>query len=359
MIAERELARVEDAGADLRLVTAEEVEFEKAAKADNTWRAYAQDWAGFTLWLTGVSRHAEKGVWLDACREALGATVSDVKRYIREALEVGVPALVRDGSGWRVELHTHKPASIARRISGISQGFLTSGAPNPCADPSVKRTLAAARRKYAEVAGERHEPIVKRVAAADRDTLIRMLCSTDRDTNRMRRLRDRALLLIGMAGALRRSELVALHAADLEFGPDGLVITIRRSKTGQDEQQEVRVCYGSGDVCPIRALQDWTGAAGIIEGPLFRPVNRHQQVAATALSGSAVAEIVRRHAAGSGLNPKDFGGHSLRAGFITQAACAGAGLHEIMEQSRHKTPAVAMGYIRRAKGFDNPALKLW
>ena len=359
MIAEREIVRFEEAGADLQLVTAEEVEFEKAAKSDNTWRAYARDWAGFTFWLTGVSVQAPKEEWLEACREALGATVSDVKRYIREALEGGVPALVRDGSGWRVDMHTHKPASIARRISGISQGFLTSGASNPCADPSVKRTLAAARRKYAEAAGERHEPIVRRVKAADKDVLLRMLFAADRDTNTTRRLRDRALLLVGMAGGLRRSELVALHVADLEETPDGLIVTIRRSKTGQEEQQEVRVRYGEGDVCPVRALRDWLEAAGITEGPLFRPVDRHGHVALGALSASAVAEIVKARAAAAGLNSTEYGGHSLRAGFITQAAVQGAGLPEIMEQSRHKTPAVAMSYIRRAKGFDNPALKLW
>lgn len=359
MIAEREIVRFEDAGADLQLVTAEEVEFEKAAKSDNTWRAYARDWAGFTFWLTGVSVQAPKEEWLEACREALGATVSDVKRYIREALEGGVPALVRDGSGWRVDMHTHKPASIARRISGISQGFLAAGVPNPCDDPAVKRTLAAARRKYAEAAGERHEPIVRRVRAADKDALLRMLFAADRDTNTTRRLRDRALLLVGMAAALRRSELVALHVADLENTPDGLIIIIRRSKTGQDEQQEVRIRYGEGDVCPVRALQDWLGAAGITEGPLFRPVDRHGHVAMSALSGCGVAGVVKRCAAAAGLNPTEFGGHSLRAGFITQAAVSGAGLPEIMEQSRHKTPAVCMSYIRRAKGFDNPALKLW
>lgn len=257
-----------------------------------------------------------------------------------------------------MELHTHKPSSIARRITGIGRHFVDEGLPNPCATEVVKCALSGAHRLYAEKAEQLHLPIVRRVKAADRDTLIRMLCATDRDTNRMRRLRDRALLLIGMAGAFRRSELVALHAADIEPGPEGLVTIIRRSQHNRSAQQEVLVRYG-GDVCPVRALQDWLHAAGISDGPVFRPVDRHGNVAISALSATAVGEVVKRLAKAAGLNPKEFAGHSLRAGCVTQAAIDGVSLPQIMAHSRHKTPECVSTCVRMGRRFDNPALSLW
>jgi integrase len=133
-------------------------------------------------------------------------------------------------------------------------------------------------------------------------------------------LRDRALLLLGFAGAFRRSELVALDAADIEETEAGLRVTIRHSKTDQ-EGQGVTIAIARGDVaCLVKALREWLGAAGIEAGPLFRPIDKAGRVARARLTDRSVANIVKAYAKRAGFDASTFSGHSLRSGFLTSAA---------------------------------------
>ena len=171
-------------------------------------------------------------------------------------------------------------------------------------------------------------------------------------------IRDRALLLIGFAGAFRRSELVALDFADVVVSRDGLVVLIRRSKTDQDcEGRKVGIPYGSNpETCPVRALEDWLRQCGFTEGPLFRPVSRFSAVAPARLSAGAVAEIVKKYAAAVGLKAAEFAGHSLRSGLATSAAMAGASERSIMAQTGHRSVNQLRRYIRDGSLFrDNAA----
>jgi integrase len=173
--------------------------------------------------------------------------------------------------------------------------------------------------------------------------------------------RDACLLLLGFAMAARRSELVALTVEDLTATADGLVVTIRRSKTDQEGQgRQTGVPYGSNQMtCPIRATQTWLEASGIETGPLFRSVDRHGRLGNSALSDKAVALIVKRAAERAGLNPNRFAGHSLRSGMATSAARGGATEAQIMEQTGHRSLTVLRRYIRRGTLFDeNAASKL-
>lgn len=174
-------------------------------------------------------------------------------------------------------------------------------------------------------------------------------------------LRDRALILLGYAGALRRSELVALDRSDVEMTRDGLIFTIRRSKTDQEgEGTKIGIPHGSSPAtCPVRALDAWIDAAAIGAGPLFRPIRRGGAVLTDRLSDRSVALIVKRLAGRAGLDPAKYAGHSLRAGLVTQAALAGVAEHVIGRQSRHKSVAVLRGYVRVATLFEqNAAAKL-
>ena len=134
--------------------------------------------------------------------------------------------------------------------------------------------------------------------------------------NRLIDVRDRALILIGFAGALRRSELVALDVDDVDEDADGLVIAIRRSKTDQEAEGEIRgLPYGSHPAtCPVRAWRAWIDASGIETGPAFRGVDRHGRMRPTRLSDRAVADMIKRRATAVGLDGL-FAGHSLRSGF--------------------------------------------
>ena len=131
--------------------------------------------------------------------------------------------------------------------------------------------------------------------------------------------RDRALILLGFAGAFRRSELVGLDVEDCAFGKDGLTVTLRRSKTDQDGAgRKIGIPYGANpDTCPVRTVQAWLELAGIAAGPLFRSINRHGQVQPGRLSGIDVARVVKKLAERAGLDSAKYAGHSLRAGHAT------------------------------------------
>ena len=168
-------------------------------------------------------------------------------------------------------------------------------------------------------------------------------------------LRDRALLLLGFAGAFRRSELVALNVADIRECEAGLRVRISRSKTDQ-EAQGVTIGIVPGAVaCPVRAIKAWLEAAKIMDGPLFRSIAKGERISTERLSDKSVADIVKRHVARLGLDPAAFGGHSLRAGFLTSAAAKGASIFKMMDTSRHKSVDTLRGYVRDAELFRDHA----
>ena len=180
-------------------------------------------------------------------------------------------------------------------------------------------------------------------------------------------IRNRALLLIGFAGAFRRSELVDLDVEDLDFRDEGLVITVRRSKTDQEGQGLLKgIPYGSDrDTCPIRSLQLWLETASITSGAIFRSVNkgdkvilhrrRNGEVIEARLGGRDVARIVKRCAQRAGLDPQRYAGHSLRAGFATTAAERQVPEQEIMDQTGHKSLLMLRRYIRKGSVLKNNA----
>ncbi len=169
--------------------------------------------------------------------------------------------------------------------------------------------------------------------------------------------RDRALLLVGFAGAFRRSELVAIDCADVEPVKQGVVVHVRRSKTDQEGAgRRVGIPHGRTRWCPVTALNDWMGRAGIEDGPVFRPVDRHGRVSDARLSGEAVSLVVKGRAAAVGLDPDDHSGHSLRAGLATSAAAAGVSSWKIRQQTGHASDAMLARYIRDGELFaDNAA----
>jgi integrase len=173
--------------------------------------------------------------------------------------------------------------------------------------------------------------------------------------------RDRAFLLLGFAGAFRRSELVSLDVADVETNREGIVVTLKRSKTDQEGQgRRVGIPYGSNAVtCPVRALNEWLEASAITAGALFRSVNRHGQLRSERLSDKAVALVVKRSAEAAGLDASQYAGHSLRSGLATSAAQAGVSERAIMAQTGHKSLNMVRRYIREGSLFrENAAAKI-
>ena len=170
-------------------------------------------------------------------------------------------------------------------------------------------------------------------------------------------VRDRALIGLGFSGAFRRSELVALDVTDLSFVRRGLEARVRRSKTDQEGHGLTKnIARGSDPTtCTVRAVRDWLELGCIAESPVFRSVDRHGNVRPTRLTGRAVALILKRAAADAGIEEREISGHSLRAGFVTEAKKHGADDAAIMDQTGHKSLAMLQRYHRRAKKWEKPA----
>lgn len=143
---------------------------------------------------------------------------------------------------------------------------------------------------------------------------------------------------------------MALNVGDLDRCAEGLLVRLARSKTDQEGTgATLGVPFGTtADTCPVAALDAWLEAAGIEDGPILRPVDRHGRIRASRLTGRSVARIVQRAAERAGLDPAKYAGHSLRAGFITSAAEADIGERDIMRHSRHKSIPVMRSYVREA-----------
>lgn len=294
-------------------------EFARRSKAESTLRGYRSDWREFCQWCDSHKVRA-----LPAAPDAVAAYIADCTRR----LSVG---------------------SIQRRLNAIAEAHKAMGLDSPTHSAMVANTMKGIRRTKGSA------PVQK--AAALTDDIRRMVEATD---GGLIGLRDRALILLGFAGAFRRSELVGLDVADLAFSRDGLTVTLRRSKTDQEGAgRKVGIPYGSNpDTCPVRTVQAWLEAAAVAAGPLFRSINRHGRVCGQ-LAPVDVARIVKKLAERAGLDPAKYAGHSLRAGHATAAAVAGASERSIMNQTGHRSVQMVRRYIRDGSLFrDNSAGKL-
>jgi site-specific recombinase XerD len=293
--------------------------YQRASKADATVRAYRTDMALF-------------GEWCRRCDvPSLPASPESVAAFLVSEAEAG-----------------RASSTIGRRCAAIRYAHKLAGAADPTDDEGVRATLEGIRRKVGVAPAQK--------AAATAEVLARMLMRTQ-DT--LAGKRDRALLALGFAGAFRRSELVALDVGDLEADREGLRVRVRRSKTDQDGRGFEKTIPHGRFLRPVALVRDWLDAAGIVEGPVFRPVSRSGHVrgltgaAPRRLTTQAVANIVKHYAHLAGLDASAYGGHSLRAGYITTAAEYGADLARIMDQSGHRDPRTVVGYIRRANAFKD------
>jgi site-specific recombinase XerD len=290
-------------------------DFARASKSDATRRAYQTDAADFTAW---CRRHG---------LEPLPASVSTVAAYLA--------GLARSRL---------KASTITRRCAGIRYMHRMAGYDPPTSSEAIKAVLAGIRRSTGTA--------VTRKAPATAESVRIVLQDMPDD---IRGLRDRALLLLGFAGALRRSELVALDVSDLEDTAEGLHIHIRRSKTDQEGAGDfVSIPHGSR-LRPVAAVKEWLQAAGITDGPIFRSIKKGGLVTPDRLSDRTVAEIVKKRMEAAGFDPALFSGHSLRAGFVTSALHHGADILRVMDVTRHREVSTLKCYDRRAKAFKQHA----
>ncbi len=296
------------------------IDFADQALAPATLRAYRADWRHFCA-------------WCQAARWApLPAEAETVAAYLASLAT------------------THRSSAIARRLAALSRAHRLASQPWPTAHPAIRNTLRGIRR--------RHGKPPQQAAALATEEIRRLVATCDRS---LPGLRDRSLLLLGYAGALRRSELVAIDHAHLNFTADGLRLMIPRGKGDQDGMGTVLgIPRGATpETCPVRALQDWLRAASCTRGPVFRGIDKRGVIGLRALHPDAVRQILGKRATLAGLTVatgERLSPHGLRAGFITQAYINGARDEQIMDHTRQKDFRTMRGYVRRAKLVtDSPA----
>ena len=243
--------------------------------------------------------------------------------------------------------HAHSPFTIARRIVGISRAHTSLGLPDPSKSDLARAVLRGLRRTEGKPQ--------RQVSPVLREDLFPML----EQMRGIKGIRDRALLLVGFAAALRRSELVGLNVEDLKFVKEGLLVHLPRSKTDQDgDGRKIAIPFGRTSACPIKAVQHWMDVATISTGAIFRSVSKAGKVSATRLTDQSVALIVKKYAQTLGLPAESYSGHSLRAGLVTSASKAGVSLVKIQQQTGHRSVAMLTRYIRDAQVFENNAAGL-
>ena len=296
------------------------------AKADNTRAAYR---SAVRAWCTWCATHD---------LVPLPAAAPDVAAFLADERDRGLAANTLD-----------------LRRAAIRFLHRAAGLPSPTDDAHVAETLAGIRR-------DAPNPIKKR--AATLAVLRELLAPIPGD---LRGLRDRALLLVGFAGALRRSELAGIRMADLERTDQGFQLTLPRSKGSQTAAAVVPLPYGLTELCPVRALSRWLDAAGITEGAVFRRLWLPPTITAEGpppllvlgvepLTTKSVGRIVQARATAAGFAGHEFGGHSLKRGALSTGMQLGAHAAQLKRLGRHKSFDVLGEYLEFGNLFDNHPL---
>jgi site-specific recombinase XerD len=297
--------------------------------APNTAKAYGYCWKIFTSWCR--DRQYER---LPAC-----------------------PKIVRHFLYWMSQEEEREPRVYKRQtielsLSAIRHYHRGAGYPMPV-DDDVRELMRTIRRKAA-LADERPENAGKRNLRVEQ--LSKLCASMGKEPID---IRDRAIVLVGFASALRRSDLALITIDRLHFEPAVVKVWVPRSKTDQLGKGRYVFLYRSADpaLCPIRALEEWrklrTEYCGNFRGPLFTRFAWNQRTIRTEpLSGRSICLVLQRRLERCGIDPRDYGAHSLRSGYITAANEHGASIRSIMDQSGHASLEVFMRYIKSKPGAN-------
>jgi integrase len=289
------------------------LEFIAAATSENTRRAYQSDVAHFLAW--------------GGC---IPATADQVARYLADHSAV------------------LSMATLARRLAGIRAAHVKRGFPDPTKGDLIRLTFRGIRRRLGQPQ--------RRVGALSSDDLRAIVASLGQST---KDIRDAAVLVVGFAGAFRRSELVAIDCNDIDTREDGILIRIPRSKTDQERHSRVvSIPRVPGLMCPVAALERWLLISQISEGPVFRSVTKGGKILPTRISPEAIACILKNRLQAIGRDPTCYSGHSLRAGFATEAARIGVPMWRIRAQTGHLSDSVLERYIREGELSSAVAVKM-
>lgn len=308
---------------DLKLLQEETLNNLKNSKAQNTLKAYKSDFRDFSLFCL---KHGLK---------SMPSNPDVVSLYLTSLSKLDA-----------------KISTLRRRLVSISVVHKVKGYYLDTKHPIiVENFLGIKRTKGSFQKGKK--PILishlkKIIEAINKD-----------NTSEIKKLRDKSLILLGFSGGFRRSEITSINYEDLEFVEEGLKIMLRKSKTDQYGEGHLKgIPYLTEEfLCPVKALRMWLDISKINSGSLFRKFNKGFSLSKTRLTDQTIALLIKDYLEKAGLDHKNYSGHSLRSGFATVTAEAGADERSIMAMTGHKSTEMVRRYIREANIFKNNALK--
>ena len=307
---------------DIKALQEETILNLKSSKSDNTLRAYKSDFKDFGLFC------AKNGF------KSLPSEPKVISLYLTHLSTKDI-----------------KMSTLKRRLVSIGVIHKLKGHYLDTKHPSIiENIMGIKRRKGSSQKGK------KPILISDLKILIKAIDKQKNDE--IKKLRDRTIILIGFSGGFRRNEIVSLNYDDLEFMPEGLKITLRRSKTDQYGEGSLKGLpyFDNPEYCPVLSTKKWLNFSKINTGPVFRRFNKGSKLSEKRLTDQTVALLIKQYLKLAGIDSRNFSGHSLRSGFATSAAESGAEERSIMAMTGHKSTEMVRRYIKEANLFKNNAL---
>tara|TARA_E500000178_G_scaffold354366_1_gene423074 strand:- start:1777 stop:2736 length:960 start_codon:yes stop_codon:yes gene_type:complete len=304
----------------LELETLENI---RKSRSTNTSRAYKSDFKDFVIFCNEINKNPIK------------PDVKDVSFYLTKLSKENL-----------------KFSTIKRRLVSIVVANRLKGYYLDTKNPIINDNLKSIKRKIGSI------QIGKKPLSLD--NLKRIIASIDYNAkiHKNKKLRDRAVILVGFAGGFRRSELVNLDYQDIEFVNEGIKIIIKKSKTDQYGEGFVKAIpyFANSKFCPVLSIKNWLNESLIKKNSIFRKISKSGKILQTRLTDQSVALILKFHMLNAKLSPENYSGHSLRSGFATATANSGADERNIMAMTGHKSTQMVRRYIKEANLFKNNAL---
>jgi len=307
---------------DLKALQEETILNLQSSKANNTVRAYKSDFNDFGLFC------AQNGL------NSLPSEPKIVSLYLTHLSTKDV-----------------KISTLKRRLVSIGVIHKLKGFYLDTKHPSIIENIMGIKRRKGSVQKGKKPILIS--------SLIKIINAIDdQKKDEIKKIRDRSIILIGFSGGFRRNEIVSLDYDDLDFVPEGLKITLKRSKTDQFGEGTLKGLpyFDSSQYCPVLSLKKWIETSNINSGPLFRRFSKGSKLTENKLTDQTVALLIKKYLNLAGIDSKNYSGHSLRSGFATSAAESGAEERSIMAMTGHKSTEMVRRYIKEANLFKNNAL---
>ena len=306
---------------DLKSLHEETLSNLKSSKANNTLRAYKSDFRDFGVF---CSKHGF---------DSLPTEPKIVSLYLTHLSK------------------TSKISTLRRRLVSISMIHKLKGHYLDTKHPIIIENLMGIKRVKGSIQKGKKPILINHLKS-----IINVI--DDQKVEEIKKIRDKTILLVGFGGGFRRTELISIDHEDLEFVPEGVKITIKRSKTDQFGEGMIKGLpyFTNEKYCPVINLKKWIELSNIKSGPIFRRFAKGSVLTNNRLTDQSVVLIIKDYLNLAGIENKNYSGHSLRSGFATVAAESGADERSIMAMTGHKTTQMVRRYIREANIFKNNAL---